>query len=991
MRRGAKPATATVVVGQPAEGKYKGRRPTSAVVALERRLADANEQQAATSEILRVISESPRDVQPVFEAIATAALKLCGASLANVFRFDGELVHLAAVKNVNVDPRYFIAIHSVFPRPPGRDTGAGRAILTRSVVAIPDVMVDREYAIGPQTLLGGFRSVLAVPLMRDDEAIGAIAVCLPQPGEFPASQIGLLKTFAHQAVIAIENVRLFLESKEALDQQTATSEILRVISQSPTDVQPVFDTIANAAFKLCGARSANVLTFDGEMLHVAALVTATAEAARSIRALYPRPPSLDQASTRAVLTRGVVTVGDVSIDREFTSPDVVLAAGFRSVLAVPLMRDGNPIGAIAVGRPEAGPFPDKQIALLKTFAAQAVIAIENVRLFKATEEALEQQTATSDILRVISQSQTDVQPVFETIAAAALKLCRASSANVFTVDGELIRLAAIVLSNPEMVDVVRHAYPRPLRTDIAASRAVLTRSIAAIPDVLADLEFGLRDTALAAGFRSIVAVPLLGDDGPIGAIAVGRPEPGPFPDKQIALLQTFADQAVIAIKNVRLFTELQTRTGDLTRSVSELKALGEVGQAVSSTLNLETVLSTIVSRAAHLAGMHGGSIWEYDEAREEFNLHATDRLPDELVKALGAAPIPKGEGAIGRLAVTGEPVQIRDIGDERGYQSRVRDILIRIGSRSLLAVPLLRENRLLGALVVNRDSAGEFAPEVIALLKTFATQSALAIQNARLFREVEQKSRELEAASRHKSEFLANMSHELRTPLNAIIGFSEVLYERMFGEINEKQAEYIADILESGRHLLSLINDVLDLSKIEAGRMELELNDFDLPNAVENTLTLVRERAMRRRIDLQVSIGEQLGVVRADERKVKQVLLNLLSNALKFTPEGGRILVRAALCNGTAEISVADTGVGIAAEDQMAVFEEFRQVGTASKKVEGTGLGLAISRKFIELHGGSIWVDSQVGKGSTFAFTLPLTIDKSYEDPPAHAAANRSS
>jgi signal transduction histidine kinase len=455
-------------------------------------------------------------------------------------------------------------------------------------------------------------------------------------------------------------------------------------------------------------------------------------------------------------------------------------------------------------------------------------------------------------------------------------------------------------------------------------------------------------------------------------------------------LQTFADQAVIAIKNVRLFTELQARTGELTRSVSELQALGEVGQAVSSTLNLETVLSTIVSRAAHLAGMNGGSIWEYDEAREEFHLHATDRLPDELVTALGAAPIPKGEGAIGRLAVTGEPVQIPDIIDESGYQSRVRDILIRIGSRSLLAVPLLRENRLLGGLVVNRDSAGEFTPEVIALLKTFATQSALAIQNARLFREVEQKSRELEAASRHKSEFLANMSHELRTPLNAIIGFSEVLYERMFGEINEKQAEYIADILESGRHLLSLINDVLDLSKIEAGRMELELNDFDLPDAIENTLTLVRERAMRRRIDLQVSIDEHLGVVCADERKVKQVLLNLLSNALKFTPEGGRIQVQAAVSNGTAQISVTDTGVGIAAEDQTALFEEFRQVGTASKKVEGTGLGLAISRKFVELHGGRIWVESQAGTGSTFAFTLPLTIDEPCDGLPAYAAAERA-
>jgi signal transduction histidine kinase len=278
----------------------------------------------------------------------------------------------------------------------------------------------------------------------------------------------------------------------------------------------------------------------------------------------------------------------------------------------------------------------------------------------------------------------------------------------------------------------------------------------------------------------------------------------------------------------------------------------------------------------------------------------------------------------------------------------------------------------LGGLVVHRKSAGAFAPEVVELLKTFATQSALAIQNARLFREIEAKGRELAAASRHKSEFLANMSHELRTPLNAIIGFSEVLVDRMFGELNEKQDEYLKDIYASGQHLLSLINDILDLSKVEAGRMELEATDFDLPSAIDNALILVRERTSRRGITLGHSVDERLGTIRGDERKVKQVLLNLLSNALKFTPEGGRIDVRAGEHDEVAEVSVADTGVGIAPEDQEAVFEEFRQVGTADKKVEGTGLGLALSRKFIELHGGRIWVTSAVGVGSTFTFTLPV-------------------
>jgi signal transduction histidine kinase len=320
-----------------------------------------------------------------------------------------------------------------------------------------------------------------------------------------------------------------------------------------------------------------------------------------------------------------------------------------------------------------------------------------------------------------------------------------------------------------------------------------------------------------------------------------------------------------------------------------------------------------------------------------------------------------------------EPVQVPDITQPGAYESSVRDTLIRFGYRALLSVPLLREDQIIGSLSFNRKAPGEFPPEVVDVLKTFATQSALAIQNARLFREIADKSAQLEAASRHKSEFLANMSHELRTPLNAIIGFSEVLVDRMFGELNEKQEEYLKDIYASGQHLLSLINDILDLSKIEAGRMELELSEFDLPSAIDNALILVRERASRRGITLGHSVDDRLGQIRGDERKVKQVLLNLLSNALKFTPEGGRIDVRAAPQDGVAEISVADTGVGIAPEDQDAVFEEFRQVGTADKKVEGTGLGLALSRKFIELHGGRIWVESEVGKGSTFRFTLPST------------------
>jgi len=419
--------------------------------------------------------------------------------------------------------------------------------------------------------------------------------------------------------------------------------------------------------------------------------------------------------------------------------------------------------------------------------------------------------------------------------------------------------------------------------------------------------------------------------------------------------------------------ELSETTRELTRSVEELRALGEVSQAVSSTLELGTVLETIVSRAVQLSGSDQGIVYEFDEGTQIFQARATHQITPKHLEAVQAAPIRLGEGAIGRAGMIRQPVQVADIQDEWQHVApQARELLVREGMRSLLAVPLVREQRLLGGLVILRREAGAFSTDVVGILQTFATQSVLAIQNARLFREIEQKSRQLEAASRHKSEFLANMSHELRTPLNAVIGFSEVLIDRMFGDVNEKQDEYLKDIHTSGQHLLSLINDILDLSKIEAGKMELEVTDFDLSMAIENALTLVRERATRRGMALHMTVDERLGQVLGDERKIRQVILNLLSNAIKFTPEGGKIDVHAVAKDGMVEVSVTDTGVGIAPEDQEAVFEEFRQVGTADKKVEGTGLGLALSRKFIALHGGKIWVKSQVGEGSTFTFTVPV-------------------
>ncbi len=474
-------------------------------------------------------------------------------------------------------------------------------------------------------------------------------------------------------------------------------------------------------------------------------------------------------------------------------------------------------------------------------------------------EALGRQTATSEILRVISGFQTDVQPAFDAIAAKALELCRATTGWVYRFDGELIHIAAAHSLRPEAVQVVRQSYPMPPSRGGASARAILSRTIVYIPDIREDPEYRLEALAKAAAYLSVLAVPMLLEGKPIGVITVTGAEAGAFSQRQIELLQTFADQAVIAVENVRLFTELEVRTADLTRSVDQLTALGEVGRAVSSTLDLETVLTTIVSRAVELSGLDGGVVFEYDEDDQEFVQRAQAGTGGALAAARRATRIRKGEGVVGRTAITLEPVQVFDITEPGAYVGPNRENLIESGVRAILAVPMAREGQLIGCLAVTRNQPGGFPTETIELLRTFATQSALAIQNARLFQEIEDKSRQLEAASRHKSEFLANMSHELRTPLNAIIGFSEVLTERMFGELNEKQDEYLKDIHASGQHLLSLINDILDLSKIEAGRMELELTDFDLPTAIENALILVRERAIRRGITLSCTIDERLG------------------------------------------------------------------------------------------------------------------------------------
>jgi len=946
------------------------------VEALRRSLGESRDQQTATAEILRIIANSPTDIQPVFDAVAESAARLCEAGDASVFRREGDRLVFVA-HHGPIAQR-----HGDFSLPLVRGTVGGRSVLESCTVQVADLQnEDREFL--PEAVENarrfGFRTILSVPLLREGIAIGGIQLRRTQVQLFGERQIALLQTFADQAVIAIENVRLFNETKEALERQTATSEILRVISRSPTDVQPVFDAIAQSATRLCGGLFGSVYQFDGTLIHMVAHHNYPSAALEFSQRTFPTRPSRHLFTTRAVLTGAPVNIPDVLKDPDYAAHDVMRASGFRSVLTIPMRRGGVTVGAITIWHADIGPFTDKHVTLLGTFADQAVIAIENVRLFKELEaknadltEALARQTATSEVLKVISRSTFNLQPVLDTLVENATRLCGASTGLIWRFDGEVFRLKANYGLSGEAKEFWERNPHRPGRGSLTG-RAALERRPIHIPDVLADPEYQRAEGQRVGRYRALLGVPMLREGALIGVFSLERTEAQAFTDKQIELVATFADQAVIAIENVRLLTELQSRTQELARSVEELQALGEVSRAVSSTLDLEVVLSTVVARAVQLSAASGGGvIYEYDDDTEEFRVRATHGMEAALSKALQEAPIRLGEGAMGQAGLTQAPVQSADIQDEHTVVlARVRPVLTEAGYRSLLAMPLLLEQRIMGGLVVWRRESGLFDPAIVNLLQTFATQSALAIQNARLFRELADKSHQLEVASQHKSEFLASMSHELRTPLNAIIGFSEVLSERMFGELNEKQEEYSKDIHASGQHLLSLINDILDLSKIEAGRMELELSDFHLPTALDSALTLVRERAGRRGIALQMNVDNRLGQIQADERKVRQVVLNLLSNAIKFTPEGGRIEVRATLQDGLVEVSVSDTGVGIAPEDQDAIFEEFRQVGTADKKAEGTGLGLTLCRKFVELHGGRIWVKSQVGVGSTFTFTIP--------------------
>jgi signal transduction histidine kinase len=684
---------------------------------------------------------------------------------------------------------------------------------------------------------------------------------------------------------------------------------------------------------------------------------------------------------RLVQAKEVIQTEDLRAGAAYAERDplrvaTVELAGARTLVDVPMLKDNVLIGAIVIYRQEVRPFTDKQIELLTNFAALAVIAIENALLLnelrqRTTDltESLEQQTATSKVLEVISRSAFDLQAVFETVAESSVRLCGADRADVRRFDGELLRIVVAYNAPQELKDFNAQNPIRPGRYS-AAGRAVLERRTVHIHDVLADPEYtyGAKDIDK---LRTIVAVPILKGDDLLGVMSIYHlEEVRPFTDKQIALLETFADQAAIAIDNVRLLDELRRRTDELSESLQQQTATADVLKVISRpAFDLRSVLQTLVESAARLCDADKATITrERDGAFYSAEAYGFSREFMDYIKNI---PIePERGSASGRALLEGRVIHIPDVKADPEYTWV--ETQRRGDYRTILCVPMLREGVPIGVLILTRSEARPFADKQIELVTTFADQAAIAIENVRLFDEIQDKSRQLEEASQHKSQFLANMSHELRTPLNAILGYTELMADGAYGEPSEKMLGILKRLEANGRHLLGLINDVLDLSKIEAGQLVLELSEYTVQDIAQTVRSTLEPLAA-------VEMAPELPPGRGDGRRLTQVLINLVGNAIKFT-DAGEVAIKAEANNGAFYVSVRDTGLGISATDQAKLFQEFQEADNAvTRKKGGTGLGLAISKRIIEMYGGRIWVESQPGQGSTFAFTLPVKVERQVE------------
>src|SRR5829696_2074246 len=869
--------------------------------------------------------------------------------------------------------------------------------------------------------------MLGVPLLRNGVVIGVIAIHRRTPRPFSARQIELVTTFADQAVIAINNVGLIeevqartRELQETLEYQTAASDVLNVISRAPSDIQPVFDVIVQTVGRLCHADSAIVLTSqNGRPLVLAASYGYSREFQRLLE-LEPIEAERGTVSGRAVLERETVYVPDVLADPEYRFNEGQKLGGFRAALGVPLLRQGHPIGVITLTHPTLRTFTAKQIELVETFADQAVIAIENARLFEEVQkrtaelsESLEYQTATSEVLNVISRAPSQLQPVFEAIVETAGRLCEAEYALVYRLQDGKYQVAA---SNNAEAELIRYAREHPLapgRESVIGRTALEGRTVH-IPDCLTDPEYKVLEYQKVGKYRTNLGIPLVRDGVTIGVIGLMRSVVKPFTSKQVELVETFADQAVIAIENVRLFDEVQARTGELSRSVSELQALGEVSHAVNSTLDLETVLSTIVAKAVQLSATDAGAIYVFSKLRQEFRLRATYGMSAELIEAIGQQSIGLAESYIGGATQRREALQVPDLADEP--PSSVRDIILHAGYRGLLVVPLLRPNRIVGALVVRRKEPGLFPNSTIDLLQTFAAQSVLAIQNARLFEDVEARTRELAKSLEElraaqdrlvQTEKLASLgqltagiAHEIKNPLNFVNNFAalslelvdelrDVLQSVSLTEHSKEQIAEVTGLLSSnlgkvvqhGTRADSIVKNMLLHSRAGSGEHRLA----DVNAIVEESLNLAYHGARAEKqgfnITLERSLDPAAGEIDLFPQEITRVLLNLISNgfyaSMKRKEEGNGGAYEPALLAGTrnlgdsVEIRIRDNGTGVPPDVKAKMISPFFTTKPAG---EGTGLGLSLSHDIIvKQHAGSIEVDTEPGEFTEFRIVLPRT------------------
>jgi GAF domain-containing protein/anti-sigma regulatory factor (Ser/Thr protein kinase) len=951
--------------------------------ASKRELQESLEYQTATSGILDIISRSKAEIQPVFDAIVHSAARLFYPCTAAITTLKDGFLHWNGA--ASLQPA-FGPVQQVYPVPfdPERVPSA-RAILERRTVVIPDATATDmpEFARKAQAA-GGFRSIAYVPLVNQDKGIGTIVLAHPQPGfELTRKQIELLETFAGQAVIAIENTRLFEEVQartreltEALEQQTATAEVLSVISSSPGELEPVFQAMLASATHLCGANFGTLFRSEGDAFRSVALHNPPpmyAEMHRRDPIFHPSPVT---AFGRAVATKQPVQVADMQSDPAyvdvppgFTAPQIPLLAGARTALAVPMLKEDEVVGAIIIYRQEVKAFSDKQIELVESFADQVVIAIENTRLLNELRESLQQQTATADVLKVISRATFDLPRVLDTLVESAASLCDSDDTAIIQRDGGVLRVVSQRVHTPS----IGQQDTFPVRGGGPVGRAILDRQTIHLADAQSETdEYPVgSEFARRHGFRSILAVPLLRAGEAVGAITLRRSEVRPFTDRQIELLQTFADQAVIAIENTRLFEAEQASKRELKESLEYQTATSEVLGVISrSKFELQPVLDTIASAAARLCGGLMGGVLRYGGELMDIGAMVNFAPGGEGAwRHLMPRPATK-DTAAGRAILERMVVIVPDV-ESDARSEWAREGARTGGYRSAMAVPLLREGVPIGAIVVARAQPGKFADAHVEVLRTFADQAVIAIENTRLFEEIAQKSRDLEIASAHKSQFVANMSHELRTPLAAILGYAELMQEGFYEPQGLKSLDALTRIRSNGKHLLGLINTVLDIAKIESGQFTLNVTEYAIESVVETVRSATESLAQNKKLALKTEVAKSLPIGLGDEQRLTQVLLNLVGNAIKFT-DTGEVRVTAKAVNGHFNVSVTDTGPGIPEQEQVRIFEQFHQVDSSlTKAAGGTGLGLAIAKQIVEMHGGRIWVESTLGKGSTFQMELP--------------------